>query len=182
MLKSQIRKKALKIRKKKNNKNIKIKFRKLYILLKKITDMKKKIIGGYYPVNYEIDDLNILSKFEKKKIKISLPRIEKNFKMNFIKCSLKDPFAVNKYGIPEPFEGKVVYPDILLVPLAAFDKNLNRLGYGAGYYDRLIKSLKKRKKVITVGLAFNFQKFHSIPTSKYDQKLDYIVTDKNILQ
>ena len=82
MLKSQIRKKALKIRKKKNNKNIKIKFRKLYILLKKITDMKKKIIGGYYPVNYEIDDLNILSKFEKKKIKISLPIIKKNNQMD----------------------------------------------------------------------------------------------------
>ena len=102
--------------------------------------------------------------------------------MNFIKCSLNDPFVINQYGIPEPSAGKVVYPDILLVPLTAFDKNLNRLGYGAGYYDRLIESLKKRKKIITIGLAFNFQELYSIPTSKYDQKLDYIVTNKNILR
>ncbi len=66
--------------------------------------------------------------------------------MNFIKCSLNEPFVLNQYGIPEPSMGNVVYPDIILVPLVAFDKNLNRLGYGAGYYDRLIQSLKKKKK------------------------------------
>ena len=70
----------------------------------------------------------------------------------------------------------------LLIPLVAFDKNLNRLGYGGGYYDRIIKFLKKKKKIITIGLAFDFQKFNSLPISKFDQKLDYIVTNKNILQ
>jgi len=102
--------------------------------------------------------------------------------MNFIKCSLNDPFVINQNGIPETSLGKVVNPDILLVPLVAFDKNLNRLGYGAGYYDRLIESLKKKKKIITIGLAFDFQEYYSIPTSKYDQQLDYIVTNKNILK
>jgi len=182
VLKSKIRKKILKVRKNKHDKNVKIKFHKLYILLKKITNLKNKIVGGYYPANYELDDLYILSELERKKIKISLPRIEKNFKMSFIQCSLNDPFVINQYGIPEPSSNKIVYPDILLVPLIAFDKNLNRLGYGAGYYDRLIESLKKRKKIITIGLAFDFQEFYSIPTSKYDQKLDYIVTNNNILQ
>ena len=102
--------------------------------------------------------------------------------MNFIQCSTNDPFIVNQYGIPEPSKGRVVYPDILLVPLVAFDKNLNRLGYGAGYYDRLIQSLKKRKTIIANGLAFDFQELHLIPTSKYDQKLDYIVTNTKILK
>ena len=78
--------------------------------------------------------------------------------------------------------GKIVHPDILLVPLVAFDKNLNRMGYGGGYYDRLIESLKKKKKIITIGLAFDFQELDTIPISKYDQKLNYIVTNKNILQ
>ena len=108
--------------------------------------------------------------------------IKDNFKMNFIKCSLNEPFVVNQYGIPEPSMGKIVYPDIILVPLVAFDKNLNRLGYGAGYYDRLIQSIKKKKKIITIGLAFDFQELFSIPVSKYDQKLDYIITNKNVLQ
>ena len=182
MLKSNIRKKILKIRKKKNAEKIQIKFNYIYKLLKKKTNLKKKIIGGYYPVNYEIDDLRILKEFEKKKIKVSLPSIKKNYKMNFIQCSTNDPFIVNQYGIPEPSKGRVVYPDILLVPLVAFDKNLNRLGYGAGYYDRLIQSLKKRKTIIAIGLAFDFQELHLIPTSKYDQKLDYIVTNKKILK
>ena len=115
-------------------------------------------------------------------MQISLPFIKKNFKMNFVKCSLINPFVVNKYGIPEPSEGKIVYPDILLVPLVAFDKKLNRLGYGGGYYDRVIESLKKRKKIITIGMAFNFQKSHVLPNTKHDQKLDYIITNKSIFK
>ena len=182
MIKSKIRKKILRIRSNNNNTYNKINFKKIYKLLNKNNDLRKKIVGGYYPVNKEIDDLNILRKLEKKKIKISLPSIKKNFKMNFIACKLKDPFLINQYGIPEPSKGKIVYPDILLVPLVAFDKNLNRLGYGGGYYDRIIEFLKKKKKIITIGLAFDFQKFNSLPISKFDQKLDYIVTNKNILQ
>ena len=182
MLKSKIRKKILKIRQNKNKEKISIKFIKIYNLLKNITNLKKKIVGGYYPINYEIDDLKILKEFEKKNIKISLPVIKKNFSMKFIQCSLKDPFKINAYGIPEPIKGKIVKPDILLIPLVAFDKKLNRLGYGAGFYDRIIKSLKKNKKLITIGLAFDFQKVYFIPISKYDQKLDFIVTNKKILK
>ncbi len=182
MLKFKIRNKILKNRKIKNQGKIKIKFNKIYSLLKKTTKIKKKIIGGYYPVNHEVDDLEILKEFEKRKIKISLPTIRKNYKMNFIECSLDSAFSVNHYGIPEPANGKTVYPDVLLVPLVAFDKNLNRLGYGAGFYDRFIESLKKKKNIITIGLAFDFQEVYLIPVSKLDQKLDYIITNKKILK
>jgi len=182
VLKSKIRKKILKIRKNRFNENKKIKFHKLYKLLSKIVDLKKIIVGGYYPVNYEFNDLDFLNYLEKKKIKIALPVIKKNFEMSFIKCSLNEPFLINNYGIPEPCTRKVVYPDILLVPLVAFDKKLNRLGYGAGYYDRAIERLKKRKKIISIGLAFDFQEFNSIPISSYDQKLDYIFTNRKILK
>ena len=106
---------------------------------------KKLSIAGYYPSNFEVNILDFLCQASKKNFKVGLPVIKKNYKINFIQCSINDPFIVNQYGIPEPAQGKVVYPDILLVPLVAFDKNLNRLGYGAGYYDRLIQSLKKRK-------------------------------------
>ena len=111
MLKSKIRKKILKIRENKNKGKIHIKFSKIYSLLKKKTNLRKKIIGGYYPVNYEVDDLEILKKFVKKKIKISLPVIKKNFRLDFIQCSLDSTFTINQYGIPEPGDGKVVYPD-----------------------------------------------------------------------
>ena len=87
---------------------------------------------------------------------------------------------VNKYGIPEPLSRKKVLPDILLVPIVGFDKNLNRIGYGAGYYDRAIAKIKKRKKVLTIGLAYHFQEVKFIPINKYDYKLDFIVTDKKV--
>ena len=145
MLKSKLRKKILKVREKINKKNIQINFNEIIKILKK-EKINKKIIGGYYPVNFEIDDLLLLKKFEKSKFNISLPVIKKNFQMDFYKWSFSEILKVNKYGIPEPETKNIVYPDILLVPLVAFDKNLNRLGYGGGYYDRLIKKLSKKKK------------------------------------
>ena len=64
----------------------------------------------------------------------------------------------------------------------AFDKNLNRLGYGGGYYDRLIEKLSKKKKIIKIGLALSVQKIDKVPINVYDQKLDYIVTNKYIIK
>ena len=74
-----------------------------------------------------------------------MPKIKKNFQMDFYEWSSQDPLIINKYGIPEPTSNKIVYPNILLVPLVAYDKNLNRLGYGGGFYDRYIKKIKKKK-------------------------------------
>ncbi|WP_415304164.1 5-formyltetrahydrofolate cyclo-ligase [Candidatus Pelagibacter sp. Uisw_090] len=181
MLKSKLRKKILKIREKTNKKKIQIDFNQIIKILKK-EKINKKIIGGYYPVNFEIDDLVLLRKFEKNRFNISLPVIKKNFQMDFYKWSFFDPLKVNKYGIPEPETKNLVYPDILLIPLVAFDKNLNRLGYGGGYYDRLIEKLSKKKNVIKIGLALSIQKIDKVPINVYDQKLDYIVTNKYIIK
>ena len=140
-----------------------------------------KNIGGYFPVNNEIDDLEILKKLEKKKYKICLPVVKKNFDMDFYNFSFDDPLIINKYGIPEPQKKSVVYPDIILIPMVGFDKSLNRLGYGGGYYDRVIEKLMKKKKILKIGLAFSAQQINNLPISKYDKKMDYIVTEKYIL-
>ena len=181
MLKSKLRKKIIKIREKINKKNIKIDFNKIINLFKeeKIT---KKNIGGYYPINFEVDDLELLKKFEKNNFKISLPIIKKNFQMDFYRWKFSELLKINKYGIPEPEAKILVYPDILLVPLVAFDKKLNRLGYGGGYYDRLIARLSKNKKILKIGLALSEQKINKVPINKYDQKLDYIITNKYIIK
>ena len=102
--------------------------------------------------------------------------------MDFYNWSFSEPLKINKYGIPEPDSKILVYPDVLLVPLVAFDKKLNRLGYGGGYYDRLIKKLTKNKKILKIGLAFSEQKINKVPINKQDQKLDYIVTNKYIIK
>ena len=98
--------------------------------------------------------------------------------MNFFQWSINDPLSINKFGIPEPISQKVKYPDVLLVPLVAFDQNFNRIGYGGGFYDRYIKKIRKRKKVLTIGFAYSFQRVKKIPTSNYDIKLDFIITNK----
>jgi 5-formyltetrahydrofolate cyclo-ligase len=179
--KSQTRNKIIKIRKKKFNKDLKIDLSK-FISFLKIGKLNLKSIGGYYPSNYEIDDLDILNLLEKKNFKVSLPIIKKDNQMNFYSWSRNDPLKINKFGIPEPMSSKIFYPDILLVPLVAYDSSLNRLGYGGGYYDRYIEKIEKIKKVIKIGLAFSFQKISSISINQYDKKLDFIVTEKEIIQ
>ena len=176
MRKSKLRKKLLKIRKINRSKNFRIDFKMVIKILKK-NKRYGKMVGGYYPFNDEIDDLKILQKLEKFNYKISLPKIKKKSQMDFYDWSTKDPLSINKYGIPEPISNKVVYPDILLVPLVAFDRHFNRIGYGSGFYDRYLKKIKKNKKIITIGLAYSFQKIKKIPTNKYDIKLDFVLTN-----
>ena len=181
MKKSKIRNKIIKLRKNNANKNFKISLDKFFSFLKK-NKYNIKNIGGYYPANFEIDDLKILELLEKKNYKISLPIITKNNQMDFFKWTYKDPLKINKYGIPEPISSKKLYPDILLVPLVAYDNYLNRLGYGGGFYDRYIEKIEKIKKVIKIGLAFSYQKLKSVPVNQYDKKLDFIITEKKILK
>ena len=181
MNKSQIRKKILKIRKQVIFNNLSINFKHIFSILNK-KNIKGKIVGGYYPFNYEIDILEILKKFEKKNYQISLPKINKKSKMDFFSWSSSEPLEINEYGIPEPISSEKKFPNILLVPLVAYDDNLNRLGYGSGFYDRYINKIEKYKKIIKIWLAFSYQRLKKIPTAEYDKKLDFIMTEKGILE
>ncbi len=177
MNKSKIRKKILKLRELKYNDNLKINFKKILSIIKK--KKKKLVVGGYYPVNYEIDDIEILKELNKKNCITALPKISEDNQMNFYSWDSHDVLKINKYGIPEPIKGKSLFPDVLLVPLVAFDKQNFRIGYGGGYYDRYISRILKKKKCITIGLGFSFQKIKKIDNEMYDKKLDYILTEKN---
>ena len=179
MNKTQIRTKILDIRKKNEEKKFQINFLEINKILKK-TKSVGKIVGGYYPYNHEVNTTKILKEFEKKRYLISLPKIKKNFQMDFFQWSSNEPLLINKYGIPEPISDKVMYPDILLVPIVAFDKNLNRIGYGGGFYDRYIRRIKKNKDIITIGLAYSFQKVKKIEIDNNDMKLNFILTEKKI--
>ena len=180
MKKSFIRNKVLNLRKRVYSKNLSINSDKFIKFLER-KKIKSKIIGGYYPFNYELDVMNILYKLEKKDYIISLPKVEKNNTMNFFHWSVGDPLKINKYGIPETISKKKIYPGILLVPLVAFDRNLNRLGYGGGYYDRYISKFKNDKMIIKIGIGFSIQKVKSIPINGFDKKMDYIITEKEFI-
>ena len=181
MNKHKLRSKILKLRKKNSNKNFKINLNIFSSFLKK-NNYEFKNIGGYFPSNCEIDDLQILKFLEKKKFNILLPVIKKNNQMDFFKWSANDPLKINKFGIPEPVGRKIFIPDILLIPLVSYDRKLNRLGYGGGFYDRYIEKIDKIKKVTKIGLAFSYQKVKSVPIDQYDKKLDFIITEKEIIK
>ena len=181
MIKSKIRKKILEIRKKKNSKNIQLSLLKIFKKITKNTS-KKKIIGGYYPVNFEIDILEFLEKLEVKGMQLCFPVVKKNNEMDFYSWSTKNFLKLNKFGIPEPEQIKKVLPDIILVPLVAFDDRLYRIGYGGGYYDRYIEKLSKKKNLLKIGIAHSCQKINRVPINKYDKKLDIIITEKYVLR
>ena len=178
MKKSEIRKKIIKLRKKNYSKDLKINFKSIVRILRK-KKQTKKFVGGYFSFNYEASVIPILEKFKKLNYITSIPKIDKKYDMNFFAWSINDPLNINQYGIPEPITNKIIYPDILLVPLVAYDEDRNRIGYGGGFYDRYIKKIKKIKKVLTIGIAFSYQKVKKIPIEKNDIKLDFIITEKN---
>ncbi len=146
---------------------------------------KSKIssIGIYYPIKSEISPLKLVEICKNLSIEICLPIICKNTnELVFSKFLSKKHLIKNKYGIFEPVKLKYIKPDIIFVPMVGFDKNLNRLGYGKGYYDRVISKLRKLKKIFVIGVAYDNQMLRSIPVENHDEKMDIILTDKNIFR
>ena len=176
--KSQIRKKILNKRVNSDFKNKKINFFNLLRLLNH--ENKNKKIGFYYPIGSELSTLELIECLRKKKYIISLPVLEKNFKMSFYEWTEKSPLYINNFGIPEPIKSKKITPSILIIPIVAFDDNLNRLGYGGGFYDRFIAKLEKSKKILKIGLALSCQKINKVPTNKFDKKMNYIFTENKV--
>ena len=104
--------------------------------------------------------------------------------MNFRSWGYKDPLNVSAFGTLEPpSKNKEVIPDLVIVPIVAFDSQLNRIGYGKGFYDRFLSKVKKvKKKSISLGIAYSFQEYSKIPADKHDFKLDYIFTESGIIK
>ena len=176
-----LRKKYYKLRKKKYYAIGKEFFAPLIPLIKSNFRKKDLKLAMYYPSNFEINVFKLLEINYMTRQSILLPVIEENNKMNFFPWEKNSVLLVNKFGIPEPIKTKIKTPNFIIVPILAFDKNKYRLGYGGGFYDRyLVKYLKKFKNILTVGVAFSFQKLHKLPTEKNDVKLNYILTEKGI--
>ena len=154
--KSFLRNRFLFKRQKKYLKSKKFNFNLIFNLIKKHFNKKNITIAGYYPANYEVNILKFLEESSEKKIKISLPVVTSSENMVFKLWNFKEPLFINKFGILEPKKtNKEVTPDLILVPLVAFDKYMNRIGYGKGYYDRKLKIINKNiKKIINLGIAY----------------------------
>ena len=134
-------------------------------------------IAVYWPIKYELDTRPLIKTLLINKKKILLPCIFKN-NLFFKNWNNEEILNYNKLGFYEPdFQLKSFTPQIVLVPLLAFDNQGNRLGYGGGFYDRFYNN---NKNIVYVGYGFSFQQVQKIPSNNYDLKLSYIVTDSYI--
>lgn len=140
-----------------------------------------KTVSGYYPIHDELDAIISLKILHAARFPIALPAIiDSEMPLEFRVWDMRTKLKEGPYNTMES-QQEIVTPDILLVPLLAFDENGNRLGYGGGYYDRTIASLKSiNTELISIGIAFEGQKIAHVPVDDYDQRLDMIVTDQNI--
>ena len=177
--KSILRKKYFNLRKKRYYEIDKEFFSPLLSFIKSNFKKENLKLALYYPTSFEINVLKLLENQYMNNKNILLPVIEENNRMNFFSWKKNHVLLVNKFGILEPYKTKFKIPNLILLPILAFDRNKYRLGYGKGFYDRYLnKYSKKISNILTVGVAFSFQKHHKLPMNKNDVKLDYILTEK----
>jgi 5-formyltetrahydrofolate cyclo-ligase len=142
------------------------------------------VVAGYAAVDREIDPLPLMEALQARGCKLALPVMEgKDEALSFREWKIGDKLvrSPGRHGIPEPTAtAPRVEPDVILVPMLAFDRQHNRLGRGGGYYDRTLAGLRKRRKILAIGIAFARQLVEGIPTDAHDAKLDKIVTDVEI--
>jgi 5-formyltetrahydrofolate cyclo-ligase len=141
------------------------------------------IISGFMPLKSELNPLPLLRKLAEAGAKLALPAIAGRGKPLIMRAyAFGDELARGQWGIREPKpEAAEVAPDILLVPLAAFDRKGQRIGYGAGYYDMTIAALRAKKKVTAVGLAFSAQEIREVPATPRDEALDLVLTEREVI-
>jgi len=138
-----------------------------------------KLIAGYWPIKDEIDPRLLMKVLSDEGHTIALPAITKvNNPLEFRKWTSSTDLVVGPYKTLQPSrEMNVVIPDVIFVPLLAFNAKGDRLGYGGGFYDRTLFQLRQIKSVFACGVAFSAQEIRRLPTDKFDQKLDGILTE-----
>jgi len=141
------------------------------------------IVSGFMPLKGEINPLPLMRKLAGQGARLALPVVAGRGKPLVMReWVFGEPLIAGVWGIREPKpKAAVVDPDILLVPLLAFDRAGHRVGYGAGYYDLTLAQLRARKPVIAVGLAFAAQEVPAVPATPRDALLDLVLTEREVL-
>jgi 5-formyltetrahydrofolate cyclo-ligase len=141
------------------------------------------IVSGFMPLKTEINPLPLLRKLAGAGARLALPAIDGRGKPLIMRAfAFGDELASGQWGIREPkAEAPEVTPDILLVPLLAFDRHGHRIGYGAGYYDMTIAKLRAIKPVIAAGIAYAAQEIAEVPVTPRDARLDLVLTEREVI-
>ena len=141
------------------------------------------IVAGFMPMKSEINPLPLLRALAGAGARLALPVVAGQGKPLIMRAwAFGEPLAAGVWGIREPeAAAPEVAPDILIVPLLAFDRAGQRVGYGAGYYDRTIAALRAKQPVLAIGLAFAAQEIAAVPATPHDAPLDLVLTEREVI-
>jgi 5-formyltetrahydrofolate cyclo-ligase len=141
------------------------------------------IVSGFMPLKTEINPLPLMRALADAGAKFALPVVAGKGKPLIMRAfAFGDTLASGVWRIREPKpDAPEVFPDILLVPLLAFDRSGQRIGYGAGYYDMTITALRARKPVVAAGIAFAQQEVAQVPSTPRDARLDLVLTEREVI-
>ena len=140
-------------------------------------------VSGYSPLKSEISPLPLMRRCADAGAALALPVVVGRGKPLIMRAwSFGAPLGSGVWGIREPTaDAPQVFPDILIVPLLAFDRTGHRIGYGAGYYDMTIAALRTRKPVVAIGIAFAAQEIDAVPATPRDARLDLVLTEREVI-
>ena len=143
-----------------------------------LTLPSRPVVSGFFAIGDEINPLPLLMSLHLRGVRLALPAMLGKGKPLLMRAwAPGEPLATATWGIQEPLGDSVVLePDVVLVPLLAFDGQGYRLGYGGGFYDRTLAGLRAKKSIVAVGLAYDEQKVDAVPHESYDERLDWVLT------
>lgn len=138
------------------------------------------IVSGFHPYKTEISTLALLGRLSREGRQTALPVVQgKGLPLIFRRWVPGEGLISGLWGIQIPPESEpIVEPDVVLVPMLAFDRKGYRLGYGGGFYDRTLAELRAKKAVTAIGIAYHGQGVEEVPHDELDQRLDYIMTER----
>lgn len=136
-------------------------------------------VSGFWPIRDEVDVRPLMAALRGFGWTVLLPVVTgPDSPLVFRVWAPGDALAAARFGVMEPAGGETLDPDVVLVPLLAFDRKGHRLGYGKGHYDRTLAELRGRRKVFAVGVAYAGQEVPVVPADRFDQKLDAVLTER----
>ncbi len=141
------------------------------------------VVSGFSPLKSEISPLPLLRRLADAGVQLALPVVVGRGRPLIMRAwSFGAPLNSGVWGIREPTaDARQVFPDILIVPLLAFDRTGHRIGYGAGYYDMTIARLRAMKQVVAIGIAFAAQEIAAVPATPRDARLDLVLTEHGVI-
>ena len=142
--------------------------------------MKGAIVAGYAAIGSEADPFPLMAALSGQGHPLCLPRVEEK-QLAFRAWKPGEPLIPGPMNVPQPAaSAKERRPDLLIVPLLAFDNDGYRLGYGAGYYDRYLSEHRAKRTILSVGIAYAGQHMEKLPHEPHDEPLDAVVTEERV--